>query len=121
MKKFLIFVLLAVAGYFAYENFIKEKEVYEIKDSYNKSRASVDLDAPALSPTDYAHYQGTIKNISDKTLTNITITYLIDAKESKAEVASLAPGETIDFKTTPVMLRNMDAAHYLKEVTYDGK
>jgi hypothetical protein len=121
MKKFLVFVLLVAAGYFAYDNFIKEKKVYEIKDSYNKTRASVDIDAPALSPTDYAHYQGTIKNISDETLNNIIIEYLIDAQPSTAKIDKLEPGEEKNFTTNPVMLRNMDPGHYLKSVNYDGK
>lgn len=79
MKKFLIFVLLVIAGYFAYDNFIKEKEVVEINASYNKIRESVSLDAPSVQPRDFSHYAGTIKNISDETLNNILINYLIDA------------------------------------------
>jgi len=121
MKKFLVFVLLVVAGYFAYDNFIKEKDVVEINASYNKVRESVNIDAPALQARDFAHYAGTIKNISDEILNNIVVTYLIDAQPSIANIDKLEPGEEKNFTTNPVMLRNMDPSHYLKGVDYDGK
>ena len=121
MKKFLIFIILVVAGYFAYDNFLKEKEVVEIKASYNKTRESVSLDAPSIQPRDFAHYAGTVKNIGDEPLTNIVINYLIDAQPSTAKIDKLEPGEEKNFTTSPVMLRNMDPAHYLKSVDYDGK
>lgn len=121
MKKFLVFVLLAIAGYFAYDNFIKEKEVVDIKASYNKIREAVSIDAPSIQPRDFSHYAGTIKNISDETLNNIVINYLIDAQPSIAKIDNLDPGEEKNFTTNPVMLRNMDPAHYLKSVDYDRK
>jgi hypothetical protein len=121
MKKLLVFILLIAAGYFAYDNFIKEKEVVEINASYNKVRESVNIDAPALQARDFAHYAGTIKNISDESLNNIVVTYLIDAQPSKANIDKLEPGEEKNFTTNPVMLRNMDPSHYLKSVEYDGK
>ena len=121
MKKFTIFLLLLIAGYFAYDTFLKEKEVVSIEANYVKNRESVDIDAPALQPKDFAHYEGTIKNIGDEILNNIVVTYLIDAVPSTVSISSLKPGEEINFSTNPVMLRNMDASHYLKDVTYDGK
>ena len=121
MKKFLVFVLLAIAGYFAYDKFIKEQDVVEINASYNKIRESVSLDAPSIQPRDFSHYAGTIKNISDETLNNIVINYLIDAQPSISKIDKLDPGEEKNFTTYPVMLRNMDPSHYLKSVEYDGK
>ena len=112
---------MIAAGYFAYDNFIKEKEVVEINASYNKVRESVNIDAPALQARDFAHYAGTIKNISDESLNNIVVTYLIDAQPSTANIDKLEPGEEKNFTTNPVMLRNMDPSHYLKSVEYDGK
>lgn len=119
MKKFIIFLVLIVGGYFAYDNFIKEKLPYEINDSYNKQRESVDIDNPSIQPRDFASYEGTIKNISDKTLTNIVINYLIDAQPVSAKVDKLAPGEEKPFKTNTVMLRNMDAAHHSENVVFE--
>jgi hypothetical protein len=121
MKKLLIFVVVMVAGYFVYDTFLKEKDAVEIKASYNKIREGVDIDAPAIQPRSFASYTGTIKNITDKPLTNIVVTYLIDAQPSTANIDKLEPGEEKNFSTTSIMLRNMDPGHYLKEVTYDGK
>lgn len=121
MKKFIIFIVLIVAGYFAYDTFIKQKEVVSIKANYAKYREAVDIDAPALQAKDFAHYEGTIKNISEETLNNIVINYLIDAQPSISKIDKLGPGEEKEFSTSPVMLRNMDPSHYLKDVTYDSK
>lgn len=121
MKKFLIFIVLVVAAYFAYDNFFKEKVAVEIKASYNKTREGVDINAPTIQPRDFASYTGSVKNITDEPLNNIVITYLIDAQPSTATIDMLEPGEEKNFNTNPVMLRNMDPAHYLKDVTYDGK
>lgn len=119
MKRFLVFVVILVAGYLIYDNLIKEKEEFVIHASYTKARESVDIDAPSITPRDFAHYEGTIKNISEKTLSNITIIYLIDAQESDYKIDKLQPGEEVNFKTSRVMLRHMDPGHYLKSVTYD--
>jgi hypothetical protein len=121
MKKFIIFVLLVVAGYFAYDNFIKEKEVVSIQADYVKNREAANVDAPTIQARDFAHFEGKIKNISDETLNNIEVTYLIDAQPSKVNITKLEPGEEKNFTTNPVMLRNMDPSHYLKDITYDGK
>lgn len=119
MKKLIIFLLLVVAGYYVYDNFIKEKDVYQINASYIKSREGVDIDAPSISPREFAHFEGTIKNIGDKTIKNIVVTYLIDAQESKSVIDKLNAGEEKNFSTNTVMLRHMDPAHYLKGVTFD--
>lgn len=119
MKKFIVFIIIIVGGYFAYDNFIKEKVPYEINDSYSKQRESVDIENPAIQPRDFACYEGTIKNISDKPLTNIVVNYLVDAQPVSAKIDKLEPGEEKNFKTNTVMLRHMDAAHHLEKVTYD--
>ena len=121
MKKLLVFLTMVVVVYLVYDNFIKEKEVVKISAALVKAREAADIDAPAINPRDFAHYEGTVKNISDEVLNNLVITYLIDAQESDFRVNKLEPGEEINFKTIPVMLRHMDPAHYLKSVVYDQK
>lgn len=121
MKKFLVFILLVVAGYFTYQYLIKEKEVYQIKDTYSKMREGVNIDAPSISPREFAHYEGTFKNISDKVLTNVVISYLIDAQVSEAKISRVEPNEEVQFKSDAVMLRHIDPPHYLKEVIYDNE
>ncbi len=119
MKKFLIFLVLVAAGYFAYDYFFAEKIYYEINASYNKQRESVSIEGPAINPRDFAHYEGRIKNISDKTLNNVVITYMIDAQSSDVTIGKLEPGEVKEFRSSDVMLQHMDPSHYLKEVTFD--
>jgi hypothetical protein len=119
MKKLIIFVVAVIVGYLVYDNFIKEKEVVNINASYVKSQESVSADAPTLSPRQFGHYEGTVKNIGDKALSNLKITYLIDGQESDCEINSLAPGDSVSFVTKTVMLHHMDSAHYLKNVVYD--
>ena len=119
MKKFIIFIIFVIVGYLVYDNFIKEKETVNINASYVKSQESVSVDAPTLSPRQFGHYEGTVKNIGDKALSNLKITYLIDGQESDCEINSLAPGDSVSFVTKTVMLHHMDSAHYLKSVVYD--
>ena len=118
MKKLFVFVLLIVAGYFIYDNFLKEVPPYQLTDAYSKQREGVSIEAPTVQPRDFGSYSGTIKNISDKTLNNIVINYLIDAQPASASIDKLAPGEEKKFVTNNVMLRHMEAAHHLKDVTY---
>ncbi len=74
MKKLIIFILLVAGAYFAYDKLIKEKTVLEIKaDKSISTEHSMDIDAPALSPSKFASVQGTVKNVSDKTVTNIVL------------------------------------------------
>jgi CARDB len=119
MKKFIIFVIIVIVGYLVYVNFIKEKEAVNINASYIKTQESASVEAPTLSPRQFGHYEGTVKNIGDKALSNIKITYLIDGQESDWEINSLAPGDSVSFITKTVMLHHMDSAHYLKSVIYD--
>ena len=119
MKKFIIFIIFVIIGYLVYDNFIKEKKVVNINASYVKSQESASADAPTISPRQFGHYEGTVKNIGDKTLSNLVITYLIDGQESEWEINSLAPGDSVNFVTKTVMLHHMDSAHYLKSVVYD--
>lgn len=120
MKKFLIFILIAAAGYFAYEYFLKAKEVLEIKADKSLSTAhSMDADAPALSPSRTGAVAGTVKNISDKVVTNIVLKYKMDAKPVEARIDRLEPGETKNFSTQSVPLRYADPSFFLEEKTFD--
>ena len=119
MKKLLIFIVLVVAGYLVYTNFIKKKEVVKINASYIKTRGGTNINAPTVSPKDYAHYEGTIKNISDKTLTNLIITYLIDGQESEYRIYSLTPDQEINFTTRTIMLQHANPSHHLESILYD--
>ena len=120
MKKLLVFVLLVVAGYFAYNYLIKEKTVLEVKaDKSISTQHSMDVDAPALAPKRYGSVQGTVKNVSDKVVTNIVLRYKLNAEPVEARVDQLEPGETKNFSTQSIMLVHSEVTFFLEEMTYD--
>lgn len=121
MKKFLIFVVLVIAGYFVYDNFVKEREILVIDGNLVKMKESVDIDAPAIQPRAWGYVEGKVKNVSENDVENIEIVYKINGKESIAKLSKLAAGEESIFRTERVMLNSYEASHFLEKVTFDKK
>lgn len=119
MKKFLIFVILVIIGYFVYENFIKKEEVLEIKGNLIKIREGANADAPAIQPRTWAFIEGTVKNSGDKDVFNINIVYKINGKESSAKISKLSAGEETKFKTDQIMIGSYETSHYIEKITFD--
>ncbi len=120
MKKLLLVILIAAAGYFAYEYLIKEKQVLEIKaDKFITTNNSMDIEAPVLAPPTYGAIQGTVKNISDKLVTNIILKYKLDAKPVEASIDRLEPGEQRNFSTQTIIIKNAGAPFFLEEMIYE--
>ncbi|MDX1372911.1 MAG: hypothetical protein R3321_10595 [Nitrososphaeraceae archaeon] len=119
MKKFLVFILLVAGGYFVYDNFVKEKEVLEIKATKNiATNYSSDINAPALAPKKYGSIKGTVKNVSDKTVSNIVLKYKLNAEPVEARIDRLAPGEVKNFSTKPLMLKHSQVTFFLEDKSY---
>ena len=78
MKKLVIFLALAVAGYLVYDNFVKEKEVIHVEGSLARVQQSASLEAPGVTARNYGHAEGTAKNMTDEVVKNIVINYMID-------------------------------------------
>lgn len=120
MKKLIIFILLVAGGYFAYEYLIKEKTVLEINaDKSITTQHSMDIDAPALAPAKFASVQGTVKNVSDKTVTNILLKYKLNAKPVEARIDQLEPGETKSFSTQSLRMTHVEVTFFLEEMSYE--
>ncbi len=120
MKKLIIFILLAAGGYFAYEYLLKDKTVLEIKaDKSITTQHSMDVDAPALSPSKFASVQGTVKNVSDKVVTNIVLKYKLNAQPVEARIDQLEPGETKNFSTQSVRMTHVEVTFFLEEMSYE--
>jgi len=120
LKKLLIFILLVAGGYFAYEYLIKEKTVLEINaDKSVTTQHSMDVDAPALAPAKFASVQGTVKNVSDKTVTNILLKYKLNAKPVEARIDRLEPGETKYFATQSLRMTHVEVTFFLEEMSYE--
>lgn len=119
MKKILVIILIGAAGYFIYE-MLREKTVLEIKANKSVStNYSMDIDAPALSPGKSGFVQGTVKNVSDKAVTNILLKYKINAEPIEARIDHLEPGEVKNFSTQSVNLRHAEVTFFLEEMSYD--
>jgi hypothetical protein len=120
VKKLIIFILLVAGGYFAYEYLIKDKTVLEIKaDKSITTQHSMDVDAPALAPSKFGSVQGTVKNVSDKTVTNIVLKYKLNTEPVEARIDQLEPGETKNFSTQSVRLRHVEVTFFLEEMSYE--
>ncbi len=120
MKKLLVIILIAAAGYFAYQYLLKEKPVLLVNASKVVTTSSTaDIDAPGLAQLTYGTVQGTVKNVSDKVVTNIVLKYKMDGKPVEASIYSLEPGEEKNFSTQNVMIRNAGASFYLEEMSYN--
>lgn len=120
MKKLLIFILLVAGGYFAYEYLLKEKPVLEINADKNiTTQHSTSVDTPAMAPSRYAKIEGTVKNVSDNTVTNIVLSYKLNAKPVQARIDQLEPGETKNFSTQNIMLVHHEVTFFLEDMSYE--
>jgi hypothetical protein len=120
VKKLIILILLVAAGYFAYEYLIKEKTALEINaDKSISTQYSMDADAPALAPAKFANIQGTVKNVSDKTVTNVLLKYKLNAQPVEARIDRLEPGETKNFSTQSLRMTHVEVTFFLDEMSYE--
>ena len=120
VKKLLVFILLAAGAYFAYQYLIKEKTVLEITAGKSIStEQSMDINAPAISPSKFASIQGTVKNVSDKTVRNIVLKYKLNAQPVEVHIDQLEPGETKNFSTERVRMTHVEVAFFLEDKSYE--
>jgi hypothetical protein len=119
MKKFFILLALAAAVYFAYSNFVKEKEVIHVIGELVRIKEAASLDAPGIIPRSFGYAEGNAINLTDKVVKNIVITYMIDRQLSSTTILQLNPNEEVKFKTNQVMIRVMEPPFYLESVKFD--
>jgi hypothetical protein len=120
MKKLLLIILIGTAGYFAYEYLLREGTVLEIKADKSVSISnSMDMEAPVLNPPRHGSVQGTVKNISDKAVSNILLKYKLDGKDVEALIYHLEPGEEKRFSTQNISIRSAGAPFYLEKMSYE--
>jgi hypothetical protein len=118
MKKFFILVALTAAGYLLYQNYFN-KEVVEVKESIIISQASgMDINAGPTPPPKFAHIQGTIKNIGERDLNNVQLKYVTGYDTLSALVGFLGPGQSSEFRTNNIQVRNSNPQYTLKEINY---
>ena len=120
MKKLLVLIIIVAGAYFAYQYLLKDKSVLEIKaDKSITTEHSMDVDAPAISPAKFASVQGTVKNVSEKTVTNIVLKYKLNAQPVDARIDQLEPGETKKFSTQSVRMTQVEVTFFLEDQSYN--
>ncbi len=119
MNKFLILLALIAAVYFIYSNYYNQKP-YEIKENIVVTQSSgMDINSGPSPPPKYAHIEGTIKNVSDKNLINIIITYTVGYDTINAVVNFLPANQSSSFKTTSCGVRNANPQYSFEDVKFD--
>lgn len=120
MKKAVILILMAAGAYIVYDKVIKEKEVLEINAHKQIiTNQSMDINAPAITPSRYGLVQGTIKNISNNLVTNIVLKYKLNGEPVEARIDQLEPGEEKKFATKSIMLTHQEVTFFLEEMSYE--
>ena len=120
MKKIISLILLVAVGYLVYHFVINKKDVLEINaNKVVKTSHSFDTDAPAMIPEKEACIEGTVKNNSENVITNIVLNYKLNAQPVDARIDVLQPGETKEFATPNVKLRQSEVTFFLDNMSYE--
>jgi len=120
MKALLAVILIGAAGFLAYKFLLSDKNVLEVNaDKSISTQHSMDIDAPALAPSRYGSVKGTVRNVSDETVTNILLKYKLNAEPVEARIDRLEPGETKNFSTQSIMLSHQEVTFFLEEMSYN--
>jgi len=120
MKKIVVLILMVAGAYIVYDRVIKEKEVLEINaDKQITTNQSMDVNAPAITPSRYGMVRGTVKNVSDNEVTNIILKYKLNGEPVEARIDELNPGEQKKFATKSIMLKHQEVTFYLVEMSYE--
>ena len=120
MKKVVVLLLMAAGAYIVYDRVINEKNALEINaDKQITTNQSMDINAPAISPSHYGMVSGTVKNVSDNEVTNIILKYKLNGEPVEARIDQLEPGEEKKFSTKRIMLKHHEVTFYLEGTTYE--
>jgi hypothetical protein len=100
---------------------LKKEEVVILSDRLSSSsKSGMNFDNPSMAKQlSEAQVEGTVQNVSDKTLKNIVITYKIGRKSVTAEIASLKPNQKANFKTTKHKSNKTAPKYKLESITYN--
>jgi hypothetical protein len=92
MKKLLLLIILLTGAYFIYQ-YLNTNNSFEVKDNIIISQPSgLDINAGPSPPVKYAHIEGVIKNVGEKSLGNIQVVYIVGYDTLSANVGFLSAG-----------------------------
>ena len=99
---------------------LKKEEIVVLNDRLSSSsKSGMNFDNPSMAKQlSEAQVEGTVQNVSDKTLKKIVITYKIGRKSVTAEIASLKPNQKAKFATTKHKSNQTSPKYKLESITY---
>lgn len=119
MKKLIIFLIIAAAGYLIYNKFLRENEILKVEGNLVRVQHSASIESPGVSARNFGYAEGTVKNLSEKIVKNIVINYMIDRQISSAAIYELKPNEEVKFKTNQVLIRVYEPPFYIESIKHD--
>jgi hypothetical protein len=120
MKTKEIFIVVALVSVLFSCDLLKKEEVKILNDNLvTKTKSGMDLESASMAKQlTNAKIEGTVKNVSEKTLKNIVITYKIGRTAVTAKIASLKPDQKIKFTTTGYKSNQKNPKYHLESITY---
>jgi len=99
---------------------LKNEDVVILNDSIEStSKSGMDINAPSISkPLNDIRVKGTVKNVSDRTLKNIVITYKIARGTVTAKISSLKPNKSSKFTTSKYKSKRTTPKYELESITF---
>ena len=121
MKTLITLIILTLAGYFGYEEYINSPDAVKVTGNVQVTQqGNFNINAPQVSgPLYIASVTGTIKNISGKPLSNIYIKYNVAGKTSSAMVFNLQPDQSINYTTQGVKTKAKNPAFSFESVEFE--
>lgn len=121
MKTLIILVILGVAGYFGYEEYVGSPDSVKVTGNIQVSQqGNFNINAPQVSgPLYTATVSGEIKNVSGKLLKNIFIKYTISGKPSNAMLFNLYPGQSAYYTTRSVRTKAKNPSFTFESVQFE--
>ena len=120
MKIFIILLILGVAGYFGYQEYLEISGIVTIRGNIQVSQqGNFTINAPQVSdPLYMATIRGTAKNTSNKPLKNIFIKYNVAGISTSAMIFDLGPGQQVDFTTNSVKTNSKNPSFNLENILF---
>ena len=120
MKALFTILIIGAIGFGLYY-FLNEDENFEVTDHIIVSQPSgMDENAPSVTtPPSYVTIEGTITNKSEKDFIGIELVYKVHTETLKVSAGNLKTGESHNFKSNPVLIRNKNPEHKLIDITYN--
>jgi hypothetical protein len=120
MKTQSFFIIIILISIFSACDLLKKEEVKILSDNLvTSTKSGMDLESASMAKQlSNAKVQGTVQNVSEKTLKNIVITYKIGREKVTAKISTLKPNQKSKFTTTGHKTKQSTPKYSLESITY---